>query len=419
MKYLEVKKDIYWVGALDPGLRVFDIIMYTPYGTTYNSYVVKGSEKTALFETVKERCFDEYLKTLESIETNPAEIDYIIVDHTEPDHAGSVGKILELAPHAKVVGSMQAITFLKEIINRDFDHIIVKDGDEISLGNKTLKFISAPFLHWPDSMYTYVVEDNVLITCDSFGSHFSSEEMFNDLITDKDSYYEALRYYYDCIMGPFKPFVLKAIDKIKDLDIDVICPGHGPILRENPWEIVNTYKEWSTPKKADTTADKKVTISYVSAYGYTEELAKAIKEGIKRNHNVEVKMYDIIKHETAEILSDIEDSDGLLFGSPTIVNELLPPVRMLLANLNPVIHGKKYAAAFGSYGWSGEAVPRIESRLEELRMKLIHPGFRVKFRASEEQLEEARNFGDTFAKAMFGEIDFKNIDHGACNVNTK
>ena len=401
MKNVEIKKDIYWVGTLDPKLRNFDIIMYTPYGTTYNSYVVRGSEKIALFETTKEKCFDEYLKTLETLDITPDQIDYIVVDHTEPDHAGSVGKILKLAPHAKVVGTMQAISFLKEIINEDFDHIIVKDGDTLSLGNKTLKFIVAPFLHWPDSMYTYVEEDNVLITCDSFGSHYSSELIFDDLIEDKDAYNEALRYYYDCIFGPFKPFVLKGIEKIKDLKIDIICPGHGPVLREDPWKIVETYKEWSTPSRPKINGDKKVTISYVSAYGYTEELAKAIAEGIKKDHNVEVKMYDVIKHETSEIMKDIEESDGLLFGSPTIVNELLPPIRILLANLNPIIHGGKYAGAFGSYGWSGEAVPRIESRLKELKMKSPLPGLRVKFRASEEQLEEARKFGSDVANAMF------------------
>ncbi len=401
MKNVEIKKDIYWVGTLDPKLRTFDIIMYTPYGTTYNSYVVKGSEKIALFETTKEKCFDEYLKTLETLDITPDQIDYIVVDHTEPDHAGSVGKILKLAPHAKVVGTMQAISFLKEIINEDFDHIIVKDGDTLSLGNKTLKFIVAPFLHWPDSMYTYVEEDNVLITCDSFGSHYSSELIFDDLIKDKDAYNEALRYYYDCIFGPFKPFVLKGIEKIKDLKIDIICPGHGPVLREDPWKIVETYKEWSTPSRPKINGDKKVTISYVSAYGYTEELAKAIAEGIKKDHNVEVKMYDVIHHETSEIMKDIEESDGLLFGSPTIVNELLPPIRILLANLNPIIHGGKYAGAFGSYGWSGEAVPRIESRLKELKMKSPLPGLRVRLRASEEQLEEARKFGSDFANAMF------------------
>lgn len=416
MNYLEVKKDIYWVGSLDPELRVFDIIMYTPYGTTYNSYVVKGSEKIAVFETVKEKCFDDYLSKLNSLGIDPKSIDYIVVDHTEPDHAGSVEKLLELSPKAKVIGSMQAIEFLKDIVNKDFEYIVVGDNDTISLGNKTLQFISAPFLHWPDSMYTYVVEDKVLMTCDSFGSHYSCEEVFNDLLPNKDHYYDALRYYYDCIFGPYKQFVLKAIDKIKDLDIDIICPGHGPVLRDNPWEIVKTYKEWSTPVKPNINGDKKVTICYVSAYGYTKELANHIAEGIKKDHNVEVKMYDVIEHETAEILKDIEESDGILFGSPTIVNELLPPIRILLANLNPIIHGGKFAAAFGSYGWSGEAVPRIEHRLEELKMKLVNPGLKVRFRASEKQIQEAINFGNSFSKSMFGEIDLKAIDHGKCDV---
>lgn len=403
MKFKEIKKDIYWVGALDPNLRVFDIIMYTTYGTTYNSYVVRGSEKTALFETVKEKCFDEYLETLKSLGIKGEEIDYVVVDHTEPDHSGSVGKILDMSPNAKVVGSSQAISYLKEIINRDFDYIIAKDGDEISLGNKTLKFISAPFLHWPDSMYTYVKEDNVLITCDSFGSHYSSENVFNDLVENREHYLDALRYYYDCIFGPFKPFVLKAIDKIKDLKIDVICPGHGPVLRDNPMEVVNTYKEWSTPVRPAINGDKKVTISYVSAYGYTAEMAKAIADGIKKNHNVEVKMYDLTYSETAEVLKDIEESDGILFGSPTIVNELLPPIRILLANLNPIIHGGKFAASFGSYGWSGEAVPRMDHRLKELKMKLTSEGMAIKFRASEDQLKELNEFGENFSKKMFGE----------------
>ncbi len=146
--------------------------MYTPFGTTYNSYAVKGSEKTAVFETVKEKFFDEYLERLKSIDINIEKIDYIVVNHTEPDHAGSVGKLLDIAKNAKIVGSQAAIEFLKEIINRDFEFIVVNDGDSISLGNKTLSFISAPFLHWPDSMFTYVVEDKLLITCDSFGSHY-------------------------------------------------------------------------------------------------------------------------------------------------------------------------------------------------------------------------------------------------------
>lgn len=413
MNYLEVKKDIYWVGSLDPELRVFDIIMYTPYGTTYNSYVVKGSEKIAVFETVKEKCFDDYLSKLNSLGIDPKSIDYIVVDHTEPDHAGSVEKLLELSPKAKVIGSMQAIEFLKDIVNKDFEYIVVGDNDTISLGNKTLQFISAPFLHWPDSMYTYIPEDKALITCDSFGSHYSCKEVFNDLVPNEEEYLDALRYYYDCIFGPYKPYVLKAIDKIKDLDIELVCPGHGPILRQDPWKIINTYKEWSTPVKPKINGDKKVTIPYVSAYGYTKELAEEIAKGIQSEHNVEVKLYDLTYSKQEDVLADIGESDGILFGSPTIVGELLPPIRILLANLNPIIHGGKYAAAFGSFGWSGEAVPRIEARLKELKMNIFGPGLRIKFKPSTTELKEAFEFGRDFSRTMFGE---KELDYAPNNA---
>lgn len=407
MRSLEVKKDIYWVGALDPNLRIFDIIMYTPYGTTYNSYVVKGSEKVAVFETVKVQFFDEYLDRLKSLDVDIHNIDYIVVDHTEPDHAGSVARLLELSPKAQVVGSPAAIQFLKQIANRDVDAITVGDGDSISLGNKTLKFISAPFLHWPDSIYTYVEEDNILFTCDSFGSHYCSYNVFDDLVENQEHYMEALRYYYDCIFGPFKPYVLKAIDKIKDLNIDTICTGHGPILRNDPWKIVNIYKEWSTP--APKPEVDKITISYVSAYGYTKELAEKIADGIKASGNYDIKMYDVIHHKTEDILKDIGESEGILFGSPTINSDLLEPIRDLLTKLNPIVHGGKVAGAFGSYGWSGEAVPNMERRLKELRMDMLLPSLKVTFKPSEDDLTKAFKFGQSFAEKIQAKKAPKNI----------
>jgi flavorubredoxin/NADPH-dependent 2,4-dienoyl-CoA reductase/sulfur reductase-like enzyme/rubredoxin len=402
VRSLEVKNDIHWVGALDPDLRVFDIIMYTPNGTTYNSYVVKGSEKVAIFETVKVQFFDQYIARLKSLDVDINNIDYIVVDHTEPDHAGSVAKLLELSPNAKIVGSAPAIKFMHKIANTEFEAIVVNDGDTISLGNKTLQFLSVPFLHWPDSIYTYVKEDKVLITCDSFGSHFCFEGVFDDLIPaeDHDRYMESLRYYYDCIMGPFKPYVLKAIDKIKDLEIDTICTGHGPILRTTPWDVVKLYKEWSTPASPREDGKKKITISYVSAYGYTEQLAYKIAEGINSTGAYEIKVYNVINHDMKDIVADISDSDGILFGSPTIVSELLEPIRDVLSKLNPVIHGGKVAAAFGSYGWSGEAVPRIETRLEELKMKIYGPGLKINFKPSEEDLQKAFEFGVGFGEMV-------------------
>ena len=345
MKHLNIKDDLFWVGALDPNLRVFDIIMYTPYGTTYNSYVVKGSEKTAIFETVKAEFFDQYIARLKDLGVEPSEIDYIVVSHTE-----------------------------------------------------TLKFMSVPFLHWPDTIYTYVEEDKTLITCDSFGSHYSCEEMFDDLIPNEEEYMEALKYYFDCIMGPFKPYVLKALDKIKGLDIEIICPGHGPILRSNPYKVVNLYKEWSTPAPAKEV--KKASIFYVSAYGYTKQLAEKIAEGIKSTGNLDINLFNIIEHDMTELVGEVGSSDAILFGSPTIVNELVEPVRDLMAKLNPVVHGGKIAGAFGSYGWSGEAVPRIESRLKELRMKMPVEGLRIKFKPSEEEAQKAFDFGVEIGNAL-------------------
>lgn len=401
MKSLELKKDIYWVGALDPDLRIFDIIMYTPYGTSYNSYVVKGSEKTAVFETVKVEFFDQYIERLKDLDIDITNIDYIVLDHTEPDHAGSVAKLLEISPNAKVVGSAAAIKFMKKIANKDVDSITVGDGDTISLGNKTLNFISAPFLHWPDSIYTYVPEDELLITCDSFGSHYSSEAIVNSKVENEEHYMDALKYYFDCIFGPYKTFVLKAIKKIENLNINMILPGHGPVLIEEPMKIVDLYRNWSTPESPALDGKKIVTIPYVSAYGYTESLAKEIAKGIESSGNIEVRLFNVIHHEISDIVNSITESDGLLCGSPTIVSELLEPIRDVLSKLNPVVHGNKLSAAFGSYGWSGEAIPRIETRLRELNMK-FYGSLKINFKPSDNELKEAYEFGLDFGEILTG-----------------
>lgn len=398
MKSLKIKNDLYWVGALDPELRIFDIIMHTPYGTTYNSYVVKGSEKTAIIETVKIEFFEQYLERLKDLEVNLEELSYIVVNHTEPDHAGSVAKLLTLAPNAKVVGSPIAIKYLKAITNTDFEYIEVREGATLSLGNKTLKFLSVPMLHWPDSMYTYVEEDKTLFTCDSFGSHYSFDGVFNDLIENKEDYLDALKYYFDCIMGPFKPFMLKAINKIEKLDIDTICPGHGPVLRSNPFEVVNKCKEWCQPAKKNEV--KKIVIPYVTAYGYTEVIAKEIVKGIESKGNFDIKLLNVIEHDLNDVVAEVASSDAFICGSPTILADMLEPIRELLTKLNPVIHGGKYAGAFGSYGWSGEAVPRIDSRLQELKMKTVAPSINVNFKPSEKELEDSFNYGVAFADIL-------------------
>lgn len=414
MKTLELKKNFYWAGSLDPELRVFDIIMNTEFGTTYNSYFLKGSEKTALFESSKTTHTNEYLEQLSTL-VDLKDIDYIIVSHTEPDHSGTIAGIIEKNPAVKLVGTATAMRFMKEITNMDFTSVIVKDGDSLSLGDKTLRFFTAPNLHWPDAMFTYIEEDKTLITCDAFGCHYSFDGIVMSKLEDQEGYDRALRYYFDNIMGPFKPFVLKAINKIKDLDIDMICPGHGPVLDEDPWKIVNVYKEWSSDENPN--KKKTVVIPYVSAYGYTEELGKKIAEGIKAAADIDVRMYDMVTAKKEEVLDEMFWADGLLFGTPTIVGEALKPIWDLTTSIFPVTHCNKIASAFGSYGWSGEGVPHIMERLKQLRLKVYGDGYRIPFKPSAAQLEGAFEFGYGFGLSVDkGEITMpEDVDFGSKN----
>ena len=396
----KITEDLFWVGALDPNLKIFDIIMETKFGTSYNSYLIRGSEGIALFETVKEKFFDEHLEKIRSV-INLEDINYVVVNHTEPDHAGSVEKILEYAPNATVVGSNLAIKYLTEIINKPFKNKVVKDGETLSLGNKTLKFISAPQLHWPDTMYTYVIEDETLITCDSFGAHYCDERVLKSAIEDskEDDYIEAYNYYFRMIMGPFKPFVLKALDKIKDLDLKFICPGHGLVLDNNNIEkYMNLYKEWCQSVKRK---KQSIVIPYVSAYGYTEEIAQEIKKGIESsNFDVDILMYNLVTADMNEVLSEINQCSGLLLGSPTLLSDTLPQIWTILTSLNPVIHKGLSASCFGSYGWSGEALKNINERYKQLKLNVVSEPLGIIFKPSENNLKDAYNFGLDFAKKV-------------------
>lgn len=399
-KTISINSDLFWVGALDPDLKIFDIIMETKFGTTYNSYLLKGSDGIALFETVKEKFFDGHLEKIKSL-VNPNEINYIVVNHTEPDHAGSVAKLLEHAPNATVVGSNLAIRYLAEIINKPFKSHIVKDGETLSLGNKTLKFLSVPQLHWPDTMYSYIVEDEVLVTCDSFGAHYCDDRIFKSAIEQEkeDDYIEAYNYYFSMIMGPFKPFVLKALNKIKDLPLSYICPGHGLILdKSNIQKYTDLYQKWSQSPKREKPS---IVIPYVSSYGYTETLAYKIKEGIESaDENVDVLIYDLVHTDVNTVIDEINQCCGLLVGSPTLLADTLPPIWNLLSSLNPVIHRGLPASCFGSYGWSGEALKNIEQRFNQLKFNIPVAPLGVVFKPSEDELKKAFDFGYSFAKEV-------------------
>ena len=335
-KAYKLRDNFYWAGILDDTLRVFDIIMYTEFGTTYNSYVYKAGDKTILFETAKAKYFDEYLKELEEI-TDVRKIDYLVVSHTEPDHAGSVERLLELNPGLKVIATPTAVSFLKNIVNRDFCSIAVKDGQEMKIGTLTLRFLHVPNLHWPDTMYTYLEEEQILVTCDSFGSHYAFPEIVSGKVTNEADYWKATRYYFDCIIGPFKPFMLKALDRIRDLDISMICTGHGPVLDSGIDRMLNTYREWCTVVNPN--PRKTVVIPYVSAYGYTEQLAEQIGKGIADSGDIEVRSYDLVTADQGKVLEELGFADGILFGTPTIVGEALKPIWDLTTSIFAGTHG--------------------------------------------------------------------------------
>lgn len=392
MKALKLRENFYWTGIVDADLRVFDIIMYTEFGTTYNSYVLKTGDKTILFETAKEKFFDDYLEKLKEI-TDVESIDYLVVEHTEPDHAGSVERLLDLNPGMKIIATGCALGFLKEIVNRDFTGIPARDNMTMKIGDRTLRFLFVPNLHWPDTMYTYIEEEQILVTCDSFGSHYGFDDVLLSKVTDWEGYMRATKYYYDNIIGPFKPFMLKALERVRELDISMICTGHGPVIDDKIDFILNTYEEWSTVVNPN--PKKTVIVPYVSAYGYTKSLAEKITEGIRASGDIDVRAYDMVEADQAKVLEELGFADGILFGSPTIVGEALKPIWDLTTSIFAGTHGGKLASAFGSYGWSGEAVPHLIERLKQLNMKVTE-GFRVRFKPDENQLQDAFDYGFNF-----------------------
>jgi len=394
-KVIDVTKDVKWIGVLDYDIRTFDIVMTTEFGTTYNSYFI-NAEKKAIIEVAKEKFFETYLGKLKSV-TNPEEIRYIILDHTEPDHSGSLGLLLELAPSAIVVGSGNAIRYLGDIINVPFKSLVVKDGDTLDLGNKTLKFIAAPNLHWPDSIYTLLVEDKVLFTCDSFGAHFCSSVMYSDF---SGKYADAFKYYFDVILRPFSRFMLKAIEKIKPLDFDFICTGHGPMHSKNKWKAIELSEKYSREymKLVSERDKRKVLITYVSAYGYTKEAAHLIASGILENDSLSVDIIDIENIAPDELETKIITADSILIGSPTINQNTLLPVYKLFALINPLRDKGKFGGAFGSFGWSGESPKIILENLKLLKLKVFEETAAFKFSPGGAKEETLKDFGRRFAQ---------------------
>jgi flavorubredoxin len=403
-KVLSVSEDVKWIGILDNDLVTFDVVMETKYGTTYNSYFI-NADKKVIVETAKEKFTKEYLAKLRSV-VDPESIDYIIMNHTEPDHSGALRHLLKIAPQATVVGSGNAIRYLQDIIGVPFKSMQVKDGDSLDLGNKTLRFIAAPNLHWPDSMYTYLEEDKVLFTCDSFGSHFCHEEMFDDLVPDFDEAYE---YYFNVILKPYSKFMLKAIEKIRPLEINVICNGHGPILRSYWKKYVDYAEKMSTGYLRECSPEhKNILIAFVSAYGYTRQMAEAFAEGIKlESNNITVVLADVESMDLGEIDAKLARANGIIVGSPTLNQNIMLPVYKIFSMINPIRERGKPAFSFGSYGWSGEAVKIIDASLKSLKLNVIKEGVAIKFCPFGKTKDMLVEHGRDFARAVIEQKELK------------
>ncbi len=391
MSALRIADGVYWVGVLNANLRWFDVVVPTEHGTTYNSYLILD-DKVALIDTSHPDFTELFLEKVSSL-VDPRKIDYIIVHHAEMDHSGALADLLERAPEAEVVSSKAGIRYLQQVTNREFKARVVGDGDELQLGRRTLRFIAAPFWHWPETFFTYDVEDRILFPCDGFASHYADERMFDDRVED---FTEDFRIYYDHIMRVNKSRIWQAVKKVQELDVRIIAPSHGPILRERAQWAIERYAEWSKPVEK---TGKHVLIFYVAAYGNTARMADAIAAGL-REEEVEASLYDAKGLDAVALFDDIEAADGLLFGSPTFNGDAVKPIWDVLYWLSFVeVKGKK-AGAFGSYGWSGEAVKLIEERLQTLKLKVPVPGLKTLLVPSEQELERCREFGREFARQL-------------------
>ena len=391
MSSMKLKDNIYSVGVRNPELRVFDIIMYTKRGTTYNAYLI-DDEKVALVDTVKDGYFDEYLSNIKEV-IGDRKVDYIIVQHTELDHSGSLAKLVDVYPEAKIIGTKAALMYLKEITNKEINGEAVPA--EMSLGNTTLKFIQSPNLHWPDTMFTYAVENKVLLTCDFLGCHYCPE---SGTLMDEGAgdYLEEMKYYFECIMGPFKKFVNQGLDKIKDLELDLVCPSHGPVHSKDIKKYTDLYRDWAADRSP---ADKIVEIFYITAYNNTKNMADYIAKSLN-DEGIKAESTEITSIDMGEVIERIENSRGFMIGSPTINQDAVKPAWDVLSLVSAITNRGKAAAAFGSYGWTGEGVPMLTERLKSLKLKVVDEGFKFRFVPGEEDFRRADAFIGKFKELL-------------------
>lgn len=356
----EIKKNIYFLNAVDWNRRLFDSLIPLPDGTSYNAYLIKGSEKTVLIDTV-DPFFEDYLKTqLNEVK----KLDYIISLHSEQDHSGLIPLVLEKYPEAKVITSSKAKDLLIELLFVPEEKIItVADHEELSLGDKTLQFIHFPWVHWPETMLAYLKEDKILFTCDFLGSHLATTEMF---LTDECQGYESAKRYFAEIMMPFRTIIQKNMPKLADFDIQIVAPSHGPMYKR-PAFIIDAYKDWLSDK-----VKNEVVIPYISMHGSVEKMVQYLVRALEKR-GVKVSIFDLTVTDIGKLAINLVDAATIVIGTPTVSTEPHPMVSYAAKLANSLKPKAKFATVIASYAWGGKAIERVVEMLPNLKVELIDP----------------------------------------------
>ncbi|NWG08949.1 MAG: FprA family A-type flavoprotein [Nitrososphaerales archaeon] len=386
MAVRELKPGIYSVGAIDWDRRLFDELIPLPDGTSYNAYLIKGSEKTALIDTVDPTKEREIISNLKELGIN--KIDYVIANHAEQDHSGSIHKILMIYPDAKVVTNPKCKDMLMDLLLIPDEKIItVNDRESISLGDKTLDFILAPWVHWPETMFTYLREDRILFTCDFLGSHLATSNLY---VVDEATVYEAAKRYYAEIMMPFRMAIKRNLDKIKDLEIKIIAPSHGPVY-DRPEFILNAYKEWISDE-----VKSEVIIPYISMHGSTGKMVDYFVDAlIKRG--MTVKPFNLTKTDIGELAMALVDAAAIVIASPTVLIGPHPNIVYATYLVNVLRPKLKLASVIGSCGWGGKMLEHIKEMLTNLKVDVIEPVV-VKGYPKEEDFKSLERLAEEISK---------------------
>lgn len=391
MKPFEIKKGIYWVGAVDWNIKSFHGHTYTtPRGTTYNAYLIVG-EKIALVDTVYGPFANEMIEKIKDI-VPPEKIDYVIANHVETDHSGALPELMKLCPKAKIVGTAKCKDGLYKHYYGSWDFQIVKTGDSLKLGKRTLSFVEAPMIHWPDSMFTYCPEEKLLLPNDAFGQHYATSERFDDEVDQSELMDEATKYYGN-ILWPLSSMILRKLEEVMKMGIPItmIAPSHGIIWRKDPMKIINAYLLWAKNENA-----KRVVIVYETMWGSTARMARSIAEGIV-DSAVSVKIFDINQSDRTEIISQMLGARGYLIGSSTHDNCMLPNIAGFLELLKGLKPKGRSAAAFGSYGWAGGAVNSIEDVIKTAGIGIAMAPISFKYVPDQNEMKNCYNYGKEFA----------------------